>query len=90
MEIIVQVRPHVSLDLHGKRKPILATDDLRRAINELGIGFDSIHPNIDDPQLMRYFRIEVPNQEEADRIIMRLKDVSCVEAAYSKPAPEPP
>jgi hypothetical protein len=89
IDITVQIRLDVSLAVQGKREPNSASNELMRAIKELGINFAPLHPSSEDPSLARYFRIEVPTEEEAQRVIMRLKAVQGVEAAYIKPPDEP-
>jgi hypothetical protein len=83
-EIMVQVSMDVATALQTGRS------DLAGAIQGLGARIEPLHPNTPDPELQRFFVVYVPSADEADRVINRLWQYPGVEAAYVKPAGEPP
>ena len=52
---------------------------------QLGVVLEPMHHGTADPDLMRYFTVDVPDQATAERVLARLPQSRAVEAAYLKP-----
>ena len=87
MQVTVLVRPGPA-GRPGESDP--AVQELRQAVADLGVELQPMHPGVRDPQLARYFVLEVPDSATAEQAIARLRGTPSVEAAYVKPAAEPP
>ena len=59
-------------------------------VEEFGVVLEPLHPDTEDPSLISYFTIEVPDHATADRVIARLLQSKGIEAAYLKPPDELP
>jgi len=70
--------------------PGASDEQLREAQEELGLPLEPMHPGVTDPGLRAYLTAEVPDEDTAQRVMTRLQRVTSVEAAYIKPAAEPP
>jgi hypothetical protein len=89
VEIVVKLRPDVAAAMQsGTTEP--AEAELRKTLDDLGVSLEPVHPGFDDSLLAPYFRVEVDDPEAADRVITSLQQSEVVEAAYVKPADEPP
>jgi hypothetical protein len=89
VEIVVRLRPDVAAAMQsGTTEPVEA--ELRNTLESLGISLEAVHPGFDDALLAPYFHVEVDDPEAADRVITSLQQSGLVEAAYVKPADEPP
>ncbi|MGH9902135.1 MAG: hypothetical protein ACRD68_10050, partial [Pyrinomonadaceae bacterium] len=66
------------------------TRELLRAAEDLGVELRPLDAGADSPALSRYFTVEVPNREAAERVVARLRRCGAVEAAYLKPPDEMP
>lgn len=63
---------------------------LRRVLAELGISLRPQHPDIDDPELARYFVGEVRGRDDGAHVAAALTALRAVTAAYAKPTAELP
>ncbi len=89
MEISVQLRPDVATGTSGSPEG----SELRQVMStvaDLGARLEPVHPGEDDPVLARHFRVEVHDQETAERVIGALQQNRAVEGAYVKPEAELP
>lgn len=55
-----------------------------------GVAVQPMHPGTNDPDLMRFFTVEVPDSASAEQLIARIQQDAEVEAAYLKPPDEMP
>ncbi len=90
MFVTLRVVPEVARALHGRCAPTPESASVVEAVAEFGVRLVPIHPGIDDPELMRYFAVEVPAQALAERVVTRLRQIAVVDAAYVKPPDQPP
>jgi hypothetical protein len=91
VQISVQVQPDLAPAVDGRESPTAEVDELRRGLEELGVSLQPVHPGVDDPLLVPFFTVEVPDDEElAARVLAVLEESSAVEAAYVKPPDELP
>ena len=82
MEISVQLRPEAG---------VAEVDELRARAKRLGVELRRVHPDEDDPVLASFYTLAVPDDEElASDLLAALRDSDAVDAAYVKPAAEPP
>jgi hypothetical protein len=85
MQITVQLQADVARRLHQREPPAAEWEELNRITKQLGVVLEPMHPGTADPDLIRYFTVEVPDQVTAERVIARLQQSKAVEAAYLKP-----
>jgi len=57
---------------------------------ELDIKLEPVHPGANDPLLIPYFIVQVPDNLNPQKVIGRIKDCNLIESAYIKPADELP
>lgn len=81
--IVVQLKLDRARLLHGTRGGIAQT-----VVS--GVALQPMHPGTDDPDLMRFFTVEVPDGASAEQVVARLQEDTEVEAAYLKPPDEMP
>ena len=89
MRITVKVRPEYASALQGREQPSGEVDALLERADRLGVSLEPVHPGERDPSLAGYFTVEVPD-ERAEGVLASLQASDAVEAAYVKPAEEPP
>ena len=85
MQITVQLQADVARRLHQREPPTAESEELNRITKQLGVVLEPMHPGTADPDLTRYFTVEVPDQATAERVLARLQQSKAVEAAYLKP-----
>lgn len=85
MQITVLLEADAARRLHQRGPPTADSEELNRVTKQLGMVLEPIHPGTEDPDLIRYFTIEAPNQATAQRVITRLQQSKAIEAAYLKP-----
>jgi hypothetical protein len=71
-------------------QPEAAVSDAEEAASALGVSLEPMYPGVDDPELSRRFRSEVPDPEAAKAVAASLMESDAVEAAYYKPDAELP
>lgn len=98
MDVVVQLESAVA-EAWAHRGPAAAEeradvrDALQRIGNELaagGLTLTAQFPDIDDPELSRYFAVTVADPATARHLAERLLECPGVSAAYVKPAATPP
>ena len=82
-QIVVQLKLSRARLLHSTRGGIAHS-----AVS--GVALQPMHPGTDDPDLMRFFTVEVPDGASAEQLIARIQHDPEVEAAYLKPPDEMP
>lgn len=82
-KIVVQLKLDRARQLHGTRVGIAQS-----VVS--GVALQPMHPGTDDPDLMRFFTVEVPDGTSAEQLIARIQEDAMVEAAYLKPPDEMP
>ncbi|MFQ5633093.1 MAG: hypothetical protein ACE5I1_30360, partial [bacterium] len=65
--------------------PTAGSRELLKVIDGLGVTLEPMHPGTDNPQLVRYFYIEIPEPLTAEQVIAQLRQSKAIEAAYQKP-----
>jgi hypothetical protein len=85
MQITVQLKTDAARHLHRQVAPTAESEELNRITKQFGVMLLPIHPGTVDPDLIRYFTVEAPDQATAQRMIARLEQNKAVEAAYLKP-----
>ncbi len=89
-QITVQVSEGMARALQSRGPWTQELDVLRRRAEELGADLQQMFPGVEDATLMTFLLAEVPDAEDANRIAAELRRCPGVEAAYVKPAAEPP
>jgi hypothetical protein len=90
MQVVVQVSANVARALNQRGPPTAEAEALSKAIETFGLTMEPMHRTTDDPNLQKYFIVEVPGQAAAQRVMDRLQQSEAVEAAYVKPHNELP
>ena len=88
MEVVVQLNREAAAEI--ARDEESSPERALPGLEKLGLTLEPMHPGESDPALATYFTVEVPDAATADRAIGALRDHDAVEAAYVKPAEEPP
>jgi hypothetical protein len=65
------------------------TESLGKALRESGVTLEPMHPGSEDPALASWFTAEVED-DRVDDVLRALRSSAAIEAAYVKPAEEPP
>ena len=96
MRVMIQLREDAALELRKRLSQEVAAaptkseiDRLLNATAKLGVSLVPVHPGQMHPLLARYFMVEVPDRETAERVISRLQRFAIVEAAYLQPDAQP-
>ncbi|HEX8524061.1 MAG TPA: hypothetical protein VF669_17540 [Tepidisphaeraceae bacterium] len=89
MTVAVQLHPELAAALNGAGKHRGAVR-VRAAAKRAGARLVAMHPNVNDPQLAKWFYADVPSSADAQKLASELQQVEGVEAAYAKPDAEPP
>jgi hypothetical protein len=85
MDVIVQIEPATAHALHGGNPTTSAVNELHRAMHDLGLRLEPLHPGTTDPYLAPYFVVVAPDPAAATRAAERLLRCQAVTAAYVKP-----
>lgn len=64
--------------------------DLVACVRSLGGSLHAVHPGTSDPELVRFFEVDVPDTTATDAALATLRGCRGVRAAYVKPADAPP
>jgi hypothetical protein len=86
MRVIVQLRD--DRDAGPQGAPGLA--DLARVLDDYALEARRLDPETDDPALDRFYVIDVPPDRALEDLLIRLRALDGVEAAYAKPPDEMP
>lgn len=77
--------------LHDRASEAPDVAELRARLDEVGVTLDATHPGSHEPSLAPFFTVDIPDDAELlSRVLEILQESSVVEAAYVKPADEPP
>ncbi len=90
MQITLQLDTQTAHEIRHRQPPGPAARELLSAIDALEVTLDSVHPGVSDPELGRYYSVEVVDAATGEQIRERLARCVGVEAAYIKPADEMP
>jgi hypothetical protein len=90
VDVIVQLEREAADDLIRNTSVDPATAQLRETLAALGVTLHPQHPDTRDPQLSRYFAVDVHDRFEGERVAVALGTLRAVTAAYVKPQAEPP
>ena len=91
IQVVVLLRPEAATTLQANAQSAVAREigDVIAGVKP-GLSLHAMHPDVNDPSLSAYFDIEAPDETTAQQLIERLQQNAAVEAAYLKPAAEPP
>jgi hypothetical protein len=95
MHVMIQLRPDAATELREARanKRAKLSPDTRRllaAAAALGVQIEPVHPDQADPLLAPFYRVEVLDQETAEKVFKGFRTFDIVEAAYVKPEEQLP
>lgn len=89
MNITLHVRPDVARALRDDGSND-AAEPLRETVRELGARLAPAQPDTSDAELATVFILDLPESTDPIAATARLRGLAAVEAAYVKPADEPP
>ena len=89
MEIIVQLAPDVIRSLVEHKQPPHQTA-IEQILQTFSASLVALHPGSGEPSLNRSFTVNLPDNTRAEELVRQLRGLTGVEAAYAKPAGEPP
>ena len=90
MEVTVKVQQDVARALHQRGPQTAESQKFINIIGALGVTLEPMHSGTEDPQLMSYFVVKVPDSATAQRVLTQLQQSREIEAAYVKPRDEMP
>ncbi len=76
--------------IHLRGPPIKGSEELLKIVKALGVRLEPMHPGTNDPNLMNYFIVEVPDSETAKSVIDHLQHIVGIDSVYIKPPDEQP
>jgi hypothetical protein len=85
MQVTLQVKINAARKLHKRQYNTRGTKDIADTATHLGVSLEPMHPGTDDPNLVRYFTVQVPDAGTAEQVIKHLQKCKAVEAVYLKP-----
>lgn len=88
--LIIRVRTDVALALHQRQPHTALSKELLQTVKKLDLVLKPLHPGTEDPRLISYFVVKVPDPTTAERVRDRLQHCQAIEAAYIKPPDEMP
>jgi len=90
MQITIKTLPDVSRSIHERGPPTTESEELLRVVETFGVVLKPMHSDMEDPNLMSYFIVDVPDTTTTQHVITRLRQLGAIEAAYVKPPDELP
>lgn len=82
--ITVQLRQDIAERVAAEPAPS-AAPEMTDVLQRHGLTLVPVDPRADDPTLRSFFRVEVPDDETARRLIEELSGLEAVDAAYVQP-----
>jgi hypothetical protein len=89
VQITVKVPPEHARALQMGEPATADGEELVHLLDDQDITLTPLHPQTDDATLASWFTVDVPD-DRADDVVNALRSSAAVEAAYVKPADEPP
>jgi hypothetical protein len=90
MQVTVHLAPQVAREIKLGAPESGAAREIMSVAKEMGVELRALHPGSTDPGMASTFVVEASDEEAAERIAARLRDLPGTEAAYVKPPPAPP
>ncbi len=90
MKVTVKVSADVARILHKRGPPTADSEELVRTVERFDFTLVPMHRATGDPNLQRYFIVEVPDIATAQRLIDSLLQLKTIEGAYVTPPAELP
>jgi hypothetical protein len=85
MDITLRIRADVARSLRSLAPGSAESQELVSTVSRAGLSIEPLSPGTDDPRLVRYFKVTVPDAATAEAAIGRLWALATVEAAYITP-----
>ena len=89
MEVVTMLSGEAARALREKT-PNVEAEHIRELVAKSGSILEPLHPDSDDPNLMRYFFVRARDGEQAEQLARSLRSSKAIEAAYVKPPGEAP
>ena len=95
MQAVIQLRSDVAVLLYGGSVECIDREELRKAKQDLeealrrwSLTLSPAHPARQDAELKRYFLLTGPAEQRAEDVLLSLRRLEAVTAAYSNPQPQ--
>jgi hypothetical protein len=89
VQVTVKVLPEHAASLRPGGAPVGAAEQLLETLRKHDASLTPLHPRTTDETIAPWFTAEV-SEDKADGLLHSLRSSPAVEAAYVKPADEPP
>ncbi len=89
MDVVIMLTGEAARTLR-ERTLNAETEQIRELVARSGGSLEPLHPDSDDPKLMRYFFVRTKDGEQAEHLARSLRSSRAIEAAYVKPPGEAP
>jgi cell division protein FtsX len=89
MDVVMMLSSEAARTLR-ERTLSAETEQIRELAAKSGGSLEALHPDSDDPKLMRYFFVRAKDGEQAEQLARALRSSKAIEAVYVKPAGEAP
>ena len=96
MQAVIQLRSDVAALLYGGSVECTDREELRKikqdleeALSRWDLTLSPAHPARQDAELKRYFLLTGPAEQRAEDVLLSLRRLEAVTAAYSNPRPQP-
>ena len=90
MKINIKLSLDIARILQEQEKYNDESEKLLRIVKKFGFILKPTHPGTNNPHLITYFNIQVPDPRTAEKVIHTLQKCKSIEAAYIKPLDELP
>ena len=92
-ETVVKLDADVARTMQGEGSPAESNEsllELRDTLRDLDIAISPMHPGAKDPELQTFFLVSRISSQEPERLVVALRKLHAVTAAYVKKPAMPP
>jgi hypothetical protein len=90
MQLIIITSPELAAGLSAGHRSNRAVAQVLDTVKKFRLEIRRQFPAVQDPELMRYYVAEVPDETRGEAVAVALRECSGIEAAYLKPPDELP
>ena len=90
MELTLQLTPRAALAMQRHDVADADVQVLLHVAKEIGAALRPMHPGVADPSLQVFYLADVPDTQQSQREVTRLRACAAIAAAYVKPDDAPP
>jgi hypothetical protein len=90
LRIVVVLTTNLARKLQEDSAHSEVSNEHFQCLDRIGLQLEPIHPRSNDPNLMKYFAVDLPPDAAITELLEALRNCRAVEAAYFKPSDELP